>query len=116
MPNTYLSVPVFLSGTSDIIGYVCPANKTAIIKAINLANETSDSGVLSILWKDNNNVGIGSTMNTYPVYISGIIPRYSVAPGISEFLVIQESDQVIFRTTTTGRLAAILSIMEQEPI
>jgi hypothetical protein len=114
MANTYLSKPVFINATGDITGYVCPAGKKALIKSINIANEQPTSGCLSVLWRDNNAAGYGSTSTLFPIFISGTIPGYSKVRTIDDFLVIKAADQIVFRSTTPTQLNALFSIIEQD--
>jgi hypothetical protein len=114
MANTYLSKPVFINETGNLTGYVCPEAKRALIKSINITNEQPTSGCVSVLWRDNNAAGYGSTSTLFPVFISGIIPGYSKVRTIDDFLIIRAGDSIVFRATTSGQLNALFSIVEQD--
>jgi hypothetical protein len=113
MANTYVSIPVYLSGTS-IDAYTCPVGKKAIIKNITITNETNFSGFVSVFWRDTHGVGVGSTVTEFPVLISGAVPFYGRVRVLDDFLVIKSSDVIKLTTITTGRLNSLFSIVEQD--
>jgi hypothetical protein len=113
MSNTYVSIPVYLSG-SGVDAYTCPVGKRALIKNITVTNETNASGFVSVFWRDNNNVGVGSTISEFPVLVSGALPAYGRVRVLDDFLVIKANDVIKLTTVTTGRLNSLFSIMEQD--
>lgn len=118
MSSTYKSIPVFLSGYDAVTGYTCPINKVAIIKQITFANESNSSAYVDVKWCDKNAVGVGTTaisnLTFYPVIISGFVSGYSTSRALQEFLAIQENDYVTCRSPQTGRVNAIITVVEQD--
>jgi hypothetical protein len=113
MANLLVSIPVFLS-SGTVTGYTCPADKRAIIKNIQVCNELTVSGVVSVYWTDANNVGIGSTLTDFPILISGVIPGNGRLRVLDEFLTIKEGDLIKLKTTTTNQLSCLFSVVEQD--
>lgn len=118
MPSTYKTIPVYLSGFNIISGYQCPVNKTALIKQISYVNETSGTGIVDVKWEDNNSVGIGSSMIGskvyYPISVSGISTPYSTSRVLEDFISIRQNDIITLRTPTTGRVNALITIIEND--
>lgn len=112
--NTYTSIPILISGLSDIIGYTCPTGQTAIIKSINVSNESVNSGAVSCLWSETNGVGLGSTTNLFPIKTSGLILGYSSSNQLNDFITIKTNDKIILRSSSSGIFTAIISLLAQD--
>lgn len=117
MSSVYKTIPIFLSGHSEITGYTCPNNKKALVKQIALANESNQIAYVNIKLEDWNDVGLGtsssnSNFSTYPLVISGLSPAYSVVPSLEEFIALGSQDSIVLRTPNSGRVNAIFTIIE----
>lgn len=112
--NTYTSIPILISGFSDVTGYTCPTGQTAIIKSISVSNESPNSGTVSCLWRETNNLGIGSTTNLFPIKTSGLILGYSSSNQLNDFITIRTNDQIVLRSNSSGIFTAIISLLAQD--
>lgn len=108
---------LFYTGANDYIYdmYTVPENKKAIIRNITVNNETSQTSYATAIWRDNNNRGLGSTLNDYIIFQSGEMEAYERYRGIEDIVTLEESDVLKVRyINDVGNCVFIVTVLEED--
>lgn len=95
--------------------YTVPSTKKATVRSITVNNDANSTAYSTSLWTDNNNYGIGSTINDYVIYKSGTLSSYGRLRGVQDVFTLQKNDVIkVYHMNDVGNLTYVITVLEED--
>lgn len=112
LPRTFFH-EITTQGSFETI-YTSPAGSKATVKSLTFINQQANSGYNTAEWIDLNQVGVGSTINSFGIINSGYIQPFGRLSSLDDIIVLNSGDSIrVMSDVLAGQVQCRISLIEE---